>query len=55
MGKEPDGGTLVTLPDAGNYIIGLPQHVHAAAFGGSDACQSSKRQLVFRTASAKMA
>jgi hypothetical protein len=27
----PDGGTLVTLLDAGNYIIGLPEHVHTAA------------------------
>jgi hypothetical protein len=27
----PDGGTLVTLLDAGNYIIGLPEKVHAAA------------------------
>ena len=27
----PDGGTLVTLLDAGNYIVGLPEHVHTAA------------------------
>jgi hypothetical protein len=26
----PDGGTLVTLLDAGNYIIGLPENVHTA-------------------------
>jgi hypothetical protein len=27
----PDGGRLVTLLDAGNYIIGLPESVHTAA------------------------
>jgi hypothetical protein len=27
----PDGGTLVTLLDAGNYIIALPEHVHTCA------------------------
>jgi hypothetical protein len=27
----PEGGTLVTLLDAGNYIIALPEHVHTCA------------------------
>jgi len=27
----PDGSTLVTLLDAGSYIIGLPEKVHTAA------------------------
>jgi hypothetical protein len=27
----PDGSTLVTLLDAGSYIIGLPENIHTAA------------------------